>query len=100
MNSTERNKQIKAILKGEFPGVRVKQGSGTACGWCKIYVTISKPSNCLCTPISVICQPCRVTWRETMEKIENMIAGAEFYHYYDDMGEKHKEVNIHINLEN
>lgn len=101
MNPTERNRnrQVKALLKGEFPGVRVRQGSGTACGWCKIYVTIPKAANCFCTSDTRTCQNCNAKGRETVSKIENMIAGVEFYHYYDDMSGRHKEVNIHVNFE-
>ena len=94
----ENNKEAKRRLRATFPGVRVRKGTGTGCGWTSIYITIPRPEDCECRPYGVYCRVCKEAWRNTMTKAEDLLGGIPFYSYYDDMGQKHEQFNVHVDI--
>jgi len=110
MTVAERNRAIKKVLARRFgrKNVRVKGDRGTAYGWVNIYVQVPKPHKGECErpegwPGSFYeCDACKRVREETEKEIWRLLKEAGLYDelgtYYDDMGDKHKEVIIHIFL--
>jgi len=99
MDCAERNRQLKKLLKKDYPEVRVTGDRGTAYGWVSIRVSVPKPSTCSCNPlIPGYCQSCRDRWNQHYTRITTLAKGVEMYHYADDMGFNHSECTISICL--
>lgn len=120
MDIVERNKQVKQILSQEFgvKNVSVKNGRGSAWGWCyiKIKVTDPCPYQQNESPCAQYCgQVCQGNnmpltgggWRNSARQIKhtevtsiakNLIRSIPFYTYQDDMGDEHKEYILSIDF--
>ena len=92
-----RNKQIKKVLSTLFDAnnVSVRGGKGTAYGWCDI--TINGGPRCSTEEFYTQLELARM--KHIRQQAEDAIQGAEFYHYWDDMGDKMSMVIIQIELD-
>jgi len=96
-----RNRLIKKALAAEFgyENVSVRGRRGTAYGWVEIKVRAKKPHDGEC---DWYCQICRDEIYRIRKKVWEILRkhglDRELHTYYDDMGEKHEECIIDVEL--
>jgi len=102
MSIRERNKMIKKLLAKEFgyKNVRVRGDRGTAYGWVDVYVKVPKRHSGNC---DVLCYQCRKEREEVRNRVWKILdehgLTDELGVWYDDMGYKHYEIIIDVELD-
>ena len=102
MDIKERNKQIKKALGREFGyrNVSVRGGRGTAYGWVHVKIRIPKPHEGEC---GLYCDDCAKAKEDAERKVWEILEKTGLYDelgtWYDDMGYKHKEITLDIELD-
>lgn len=99
--SAKRNRLIKAALVAEFGrgNVSVRGERGTAAGWVNIEIKAKKPHEGDCDWGCLMCRDARDkvegrVWQILAEtRLDRML-----YTWYDDMGERHYECSIRVEL--
>jgi len=91
-----RNKQVKKVLSNAYghKNVSVRNGQGTAWGWCDISIKTTKSDKCSCN--GFYCQACKDKMNATSQEAEQLLQGIEFYNYTDDMGSRNTELIIQV----
>ena len=110
MTVKERNRKIKALLSKEFgrENVRVRGERGTVYGWVRVLITRPKPPKGECVkPESwpfpyYICDDGKRIREQTINRVWQLLKESGLYEelsfYYDDMGDKRKEIIIEVEL--
>ena len=96
MDIAARNRQVKQVLTPIFgrENVSVRNGKGTARGWCHIDIEIGKRL----VPDGFYTDAERKLINEATDKAYDAIKHLEFYGYTDDMGYAHQEVIVQARL--
>ena len=62
----EETAAVKKHLQGQgYNVLKVNHHRGTAWGWLRVYVQISRPEDCYCHKIDGNCNSCHEVWRKT-----------------------------------
>jgi hypothetical protein len=96
-----RNWLIKRALAAEFgySNVSVKGGRGTGYGWVHIRIKVKRPHGGECDWRCHLCNEVRSkTEQKVWEIIKNTGLDEDIFTYYDDMGDKHEECTITVEL--
>jgi hypothetical protein len=105
IDTVQRNRCVKAALVKVFGkgNVSVRNGTGTAYGWCKIYIHQRRPTDCGFPEVAGCrwcpwsgCSLVKESYHQVMERAKRIISGYKFYDYCDDMGYNHKEVTTFV----
>ncbi len=107
MDIKARNKQVKAILSNRYgsKAVSVRNGRGTAWGWCEVSIDIPRPENCTHSEdnpsdpdYTFYCLPCKRAMQEASLEAEKLLEGVEFYKYPTDDERDGKELLIQVHI--
>lgn len=107
MDIKTRNKQVKAILSERFgsKAVSVRNGRGTAWGWCEVSININRPDNCTHSETNpadpdypFYCQPCKTAMNTTQQEAEKLLRDVEFYKYPTDGERDGQELLIEVHI--
>ena len=96
---TKAAKQALLSIGGINPnGLRVRHGTGTACGWLEIYASIEHAAGCTCVldpdKPAKICDVCKAMYWNWYSTIENIVAIATGRDQYRD-----KRIGIHLDFD-